>query len=179
MNIGFDLDKIFIDHPPFIPDWIIDTFYKKKSNGTLLYRMPGDLEQKVRVFSHAPILRPLIKSNLNFVEKLSRDKKNKVFLISSRFNFLKNRTEFLIHKYKFDTIFSSMYFNYKNQQPHLFKSSILNKQKIDIFIDDDLPLLKYLAKKHPEILFYWLNNKEHAKISKNLIAISQIEQIQK
>ncbi|HXS15105.1 MAG TPA: hypothetical protein VN711_03170 [Candidatus Saccharimonadales bacterium] len=177
MNIGFDLDKIFIDHPPFIPDWVIDRLYKKKANGTLLYRIPGKLEQKIRILSHAPLLRPLIKKNLHFVREFSRDKKNKIFLISSRFNFLKGQTDALIQRYKFDDIFSHMYFNYKNQQPHQFKSTILSKEKIDVFIDDDLPLLKYLAKKHPAITFYWFNSMQHAKIAKNLIAISHIEQL--
>ena len=30
MNIGFDLDKVFIDTPPFIPKTVIEKLYKKK-----------------------------------------------------------------------------------------------------------------------------------------------------
>lgn len=177
MNIGFDLDKIFIDYPPFIPDSLIDKLYKKKSNGVLLYRIPGKLEQKIRILSHHPYFRPLLAKNLEFVKKLSNNKSHTLFLISSRFGFLKERTQRLIEKYHLDTIFSRMYFNFHNNQPHLFKSLILKKQKIDLFIDDDLPLLKYLAKVYPKMKFVWLNSHTKGKISSTIEAITDLHQI--
>lgn len=177
MNIGFDLDKIFVDYPPLIPDAVIDRLYKKKSNGILFYRIPGKLEQYIRVLSHHPFLRPVIGKNLEFVRKLSKDKSNTLFLISSRFGFLKKRTQHLIEKYHLDKIFSRMYFNFQNNQPHVFKSSILKKQKIDIFIDDDLPLIRYLAKIYPQIIFFWLNKNKKEKISSNIYGITNLLQI--
>src|SRR3989344_3265355 len=110
MNIGFDLDKIFINYPPFVPTKLIDRLYKHKSNGVLLYRIPSKPEQIIRILSHHPFLRPPIVKNLEFIKKLSSNKKNKHFLISSRFSFLKNRTNAIINKYLFDRIFDSKIF---------------------------------------------------------------------
>lgn len=177
MNIGFDLDKVFIDYPPFIPDNIIDKMYKKKSNGTLLYRIPGKAEQMIRHISHHPFLRPPIKENLLFLEKFAKTEHN-LFLISSRFGFLQARTNDLIKKQGFDKIFKGLYFNYQNNQPHFFKDMVIKKLHINKYIDDDFSLIKYLAKENKHVIFYWLNPKKNKKISNNIIAITQLSQIQ-
>ena len=129
MNIGFDLDKIFIDYPPFIPSGVIDKLYKKKANGVLLYRIPSKPEQMVRRLSHLPLLRPPIKDNIRFLKSISKEK-NKLYLISSRFDFLRGITEKLMEKQGFDKVFDGMYFNFDNQQPHIFKKRCFKKTQI-------------------------------------------------
>jgi hypothetical protein len=174
MNIGFDLDKIFIDYPPFIPDKIIDKLYKKKANGILLYRIPSKPEQILRNLSHLSILRPPIHENIAFLKKIPKDK-NKIYLISSRFGFLKTRTEKLMKEQGFDKIFDGMYFNFDNKQPHEFKNDIINKLHIDLYVDDDLHLLRYAAKQNPKTKFFWLNPTfEKKAITKNITAISKL-----
>lgn len=177
MNIGFDLDKVLIDYPPFIPSWVIDKLYKKKDNGVLLYRIPGRFEQLIRILSHHPLLRPMIQNNLTFVRKISQRNGNRLFLISSRFDFLKGRTNAIIKKEELDKVFHKLYFNYKNQQPHVFKDIIIKKEQIKKYVDDDLSLLRYLSINNPQTHFYWLNPLSKAKISKNLFGITNISQM--
>ena len=177
MNIGFDLDKVFIDYPFFVPDKLIDRLYKKESNGDLLYRIPSNLEQIIRKASHHPFLRPVIKKNIEFLLTIPK-KNNKLYLVSSRFGFLKNRTELLVKNLEFDKIFDGIYFNYKNIQPHLFKNAIIDKLDLDIYVEDDFPLVKYLAKHHRKTSFFWLNNKKGKKmLTRNIFAISNISDI--
>ena len=126
MNIGFDLDKIFIDYPPFVPSEFINRLYKQKSNGVLLYRIPPKLEQIIRTLSHHPFLRPPIVENIEYIKKLTKNKKDKYYLISSRFSFLRERTEEITKKYKFNKIFDDMFFNFEDQQPHTFKDEVLS-----------------------------------------------------
>ena len=176
MNIGFDLDKIFIDYPPFIPDVIFDKFYKKNSDAELLYRIPKKPEQMVRYLIHHPLLRPPIQKNMDFLKEFSKTHNN-LFLISSRFGFLETRTNELIKRYGFDKIFKGLYFNYTNKQPHLFKDNVLKELKIKKYVDDDFALIKYLAKHNTKIQFYWLNPKESKKIDNNIEAITDLSQI--
>lgn len=176
MKIGFDFDKIFIDYPPFVPSRLIDRLYKDTDGKELRYRIPAKAEQYIRLFSHYPIFRPLIKQNILTLKKNSSEKTNTYFLISSRFGFLKNRTELLIQKLNFDTLFEEMYFNYENKQPHLFKQEIIKNLSLDRYVDDDLSLLTYLAKCFPKIRFYWLGNKKK-KIKNNLFAIKNISDV--
>ena len=177
MNVGFDLDKIFINFPPLVPEKVIDWLYKEKPNGELKYRIPSKIEQIIRVSSHHPLFRfPIIK-NIDYVKSLSSRNNNKYYLISSRFSFLEKRTTDLIKRYKLDKIFNAMYFNYSNNQPHQFKNGIIKKLDLDIYVDDDLELLKYLTDKNPKIKFFWLNKKVSKPLRKNLFAIKNISEM--
>ena len=177
MNIGFDLDKIFIDYPPFVPAELINRLYKQKSNDVLLYRIPSKIEQIIRVLSHYPFLRPRIIENIQFVEHLAKNKKHKYYLISSRFSFLKERTEVIVRKYSLDKIFDAMIFNFNDKQPHLFKNQAIKEFKIDRYVDDDLPLLEFTAKNNQNTKFFWLNKKHVKPLGKNLFAIINLSEM--
>lgn len=177
MNLGFDLDKIFIDYPPFIPNQLIDRLYKKHSNGQLLYRIPSKPEQFLRLLTHQPFLRPIIKENMEFIKNITKKEKHNYYLISSRFGFLKKTTELLVKRCGFDKIFDAMYFNFGNKQPHIFKNEIIKKLNIHRYIDDDLPLIKFLSSQNPRTLFFWFNKKESKKLNNNLFAITEIYKI--
>jgi len=179
MKIGFDLDKIFIDFPPFVPDRLIEKLYRKKTNGELLYRIPSRPEQLLRRISHLPFLRPGIYENITYLKGISKEK-HKLYLISSRFGFLEERTKKLIETYKFESIFDKMFFNFTNKQPHEFKDDILQKLHLDIYVDDDFHLLKYVAKRNKRTRFYWLTGGSgSSKITKNIYSISKLPDIHK
>lgn len=178
MKIGFDLDKIFIDTPPFIPITIINKFYKKKDNGILLYRIPSRPMQLFRKATHVPLLRQPIQSNLEFLKELSKEHKHQLYLISSRFKFLEPETKRLVKKFDLEKIFDTLYFNYENKQPHEFKNEILQKLNLDSFVDDDLSLVRHVAKDNPKTKFFWLD--QHAKSTKignNITAIANLSEI--
>src|SRR5207244_2295988 len=152
----FDFDKVFVDYPPLIPNFLIDWFYKTK-NHKLTYRFPGILEQKIRILSHHHVLRPPIEENIRSFAKIAQDRKYELFLVSGRFGFLEDRTKHWLYTYNFEHYFKQIHFNFENEQPHLFKERIITHLQIDTFIDDDLDLLFYLADKHPDISFFWVN----------------------
>lgn len=173
MRIGFDLDNIFIDTPPIIPDVVIERLYRKNTKKELLYRIPSKAEQYIRRAAHIRLLRPPIKKNITFLRSLENDS-NQLYLISSRYGFLKNVTMGVIKRHKLDKTFHELYFNFENKQPHIFKDEMLKKLKIEKFVDDDLDLLKYIAGKNNSIKLYWLNKKIKKKISNNITAITNI-----
>lgn len=177
MNIGFDLDKVFIDTPPFIPKSFIEKLYKKRDNEELVYRIPGTVEQVIRNLTHLPLLRPAIMENLNFLKDLP-GKDNKFYLISSRFKFLEKRTQALTRKYQLDKVFDKMFFNFANEQPHIFKSRIIKNLKLDYYIDDDISLLKYVAQHNPKTKFFWFT-KESKKtpLPENIFIAKQLSDI--
>jgi len=177
MNIGFDLDKVFIDYPPFVSPKVMDKLYKKKDNGVLLYRLPSYPEQLLRKASHFPLLRQGIKGNLDFLRSVSKNE-HKLYLISSRFKFLERTTQRLIKRYGFDTIFDGMYFNFANEQPHLFKDRVLKQLHLDLYVDDDLSLLKHVAKNNKDTKFFWLTpQKPQKSLPENIFAVSKLGEI--
>lgn len=176
INVAFDLDGIFVSLPPFVPIAIINLFYKKRDNG-LSYRLPGKIERQIRIFSHAPIFRPPIKDNIVTLAKIFNEDKFLIYLISSRFSFLRNRTEEWNRNHKISEYFEKMYFNFDDEQPHLFKNKIIKKEKINIFIDDDLDLLLYLAAKNPNVNFYWLSGSSTRKnLPRNITHIKTLSE---
>ncbi|HSW87883.1 MAG TPA: hypothetical protein VLG12_01850 [Candidatus Saccharimonadales bacterium] len=177
MNIGFDLDKIFINHPPYISDKFIDRLYKQKTKENLFYRIPTKAEQFLRLTTHAKVFRKPMKENLKFLEELTRKKDNRYYLVTGRFGFLKKKTEAFINKYNFDKIFDGMYFNYENQQPHEFKDTIIKSLHLDKYVDDDLDLLKYLSQNNAKPSFFWFNKKTQQRLLNNLFAITRLQQI--
>lgn len=177
MNIGFDLDKVFIQYPPFIPEILVDKVYKRKVSGKLIYRIPSKPEQLFRLFLHQPIFRQPIKNNIAFIKKLTKQNSNKHYLISGRFGFLKNRTSDIIKKYSFDKIFDGLYLNFQDNQPHLFKNKIIKKLNIDLYVDDDLQLLEHLCRDNPKVKFFWLNKNQTKSLRKNLFAIKNLSEM--
>ncbi|HRN95964.1 MAG TPA: hypothetical protein PLD54_00790 [Candidatus Levybacteria bacterium] len=172
-RIGFDFDKVFVHYPPLIPDSVINWLYKKKSK-TLKYRMPGQLEQKIRILSHFPLFRHPVEHNIFTLKKLSK-KNYPLFLISGRLGFLDKRTAHWMKKFPIEKYFQEIHFNFKNEQSHLFKNKLIQSLKITHYIDDDLDLLLYLAKHNPSVKFYWLDT---GKISKRDIPFENIKKVQ-
>lgn len=176
MNIGFDLDGIFIDKPPIIPKKIIEWLYRGHDH-RLFYRFPSKPEQWIRNITHVGLLRPAIGENIQEIRKIRLHNAHRYYLISSRFGFLKKRTEYLIKKYELQNIFYDMFFNSEDEQPHVFKEDMLRKLKIDRYVDDDLPLLQFLAPRNQKIQFYWFNTKITKLLGKNLFAITNLSTI--
>lgn len=189
MRIGFDFDKVFIDYPPLLPPQIIDFLYKggsyfKKTNTKNFspkYRYPGKIEQKLRIFSHYPFLRKPIQENVKALQKIAGSKRNNTYLISSRFSFLKKSTNNIMEKYKLNKYFKEIYFNFDDQQPHLFKEKIIKDLKIEKYVDDDLHLSLYLASKFPHLEIYWITDQFSAdiKLPKNVKPIRSLKELVK
>ena len=177
MKIGFDLDGIFIGLPPFLPSWVIETLYRDRDHKKLHYRLPGSLEQYIRILSHNHFFRPAQRKNIAFIRELAHKKGYSLFLISSRFGFLQEITNQILKRYGIDAIFQKMYLNYDNEQPHIFKDKVIKKEKISLFVDDDLYLLKFLARENKKITFFWYNSDRKDKIMENLFAITDLAQM--
>jgi len=187
MIIGFDFDKVFIDYPPLIPYAMVDFLYKgvvvfkknKSKNQKIHYRYPGKIEQKIRILSHYYIFRRPISENIKFLRKISGRGGNKTYLVSSRFSFLKTKTEEILKKYDLNKYFDGIYFNFEDKQPHLFKENTINNLKIDTYIDDDLDLSLYLAQKIPNLTIYWVRDgrKKESNLPKNVIAIKDLKEL--
>ncbi|OGH12974.1 MAG: hypothetical protein A2776_03000 [Candidatus Levybacteria bacterium RIFCSPHIGHO2_01_FULL_40_10] len=176
-RIAFDFDGVFVDHPPFIPKGVIESLYKKKQDH-LSYRMPGKLEQKIREISHSPFLRLPINDHLEALKKISAGGGKVLYLISSRFSFLKQKTDEWDKRNKISQYFKKVYFNFGDEQPHLYKERILRSEKIDKFIDDDLDLLLYLAGRNPKVKFYWLTRDVKQKnLPQNIYKIKTLEEL--
>ena len=174
-KIGFDLDGIFIGPPLFIPRSLVEQLYKHKSS-KLSYRIPGNLEKKIRIISHHHLLRPPIKENIDTLKKIVKRNDLSILLVSSRFSFLKEKTDkALVHNHIKEN-FKNMYFNSLDQQPHIFKNNLIKIENIGKFVDDDLDLLLFLSKENPDVRFFWVSDRKSNALPKNITRIKNLEE---
>ncbi|MGD8744031.1 MAG: glycosyltransferase family 4 protein [Candidatus Woesebacteria bacterium] len=146
-RIGFDLDGVIIGKPPLIPKKLIEYLYRGRINKRLSYRFPGKVEMLIRWLSHSPFVRTPINENVNILRKISKNKDIELYAISGRYQFLKERTDQWLKAYKLEGCFKKVYLNEDNKQPHLFKKNLVEKLKLDYFVEDDPLVVGYLKKK--------------------------------
>jgi len=145
MKIGVDFDGVIVGKPPIISKNLLESLVRFSNNNSLKYRYPQtQLERLVRIASHHPLLRPPIKENLKALKQLARKKGHQIYLITSRYAFLEKRTWQWLKNHQIDTIFDEVFLNLKNEQPHIFKERKIKKLSLDVYVDDDLPLVEYL-----------------------------------
>ena len=53
----------------------------------------------------------------------------------------------------------------KNEQPHIYKERMIKKLKLEVFIDDDKPLLNYLKKRIKKVDLVYVSD-QHKHFSK-------------
>jgi len=178
MKIGFDLDGIFIDRPPLVPKSLLEWLYRGPQNHVPKYRFPStNIEQKIRKWSHQPVFRQKISTNIEFLKELSINGDYEIFLISSRYNFLTSETNKILKLYNFKKYFSKIYLNSQDLQPHLFKESVLKKINLSVFIDDDLLVIKYLNSRLSKTSLLWYNPGREGRLSEGIVRIKALKEL--
>jgi len=170
LKVGFDLDGVLLYNPArifrpiiyFIKKYIL----KRKTNQ--FYYPKNKLEQLIWLFLHKSSLFPA--PGVKEIKQLIKEKKIKAYVISARYKSLKE--DFLFWKKKIDpeNLFSSWYYNEKNDQPHLYKEKMIKKLKLDVFVEDNWDIVKYLKTQNSKIKtekktkIFWIYNLLDRKI---------------
>ena len=170
IKIGFDLDGVIIGKPPFMPKYLMERLVRKKDHG-LAYRYPeSKFERRIRWLSHLPLFRPPINKNIKLIHELYKSKNYELYVVSSRYSFLEGRTKEWFKFYRLRGLFKEIHINLKDEQPHIYKEKMIKKLKLNVFIDDDVLLLKYLKSKLKTTdLLYIDNHKDFPKMDKKNI----------
>ncbi|OGM13821.1 hypothetical protein A3A76_04900 [Candidatus Woesebacteria bacterium RIFCSPLOWO2_01_FULL_39_23] len=168
IRIGFDLDGVIIGKPPFIPNYIMEKLVRNPTGKKLGYRYPKySIERKIRILSHYPLFRPPIRNNINLIKELYKSNAYTLYVVSSRYSFLKSRTRQWFGYYKLRRFFKEIYINDFDEQPHLFKERMIKRLGLHVFIDDDLLLLKYLRTRSKDIDLIYV--KDHEKYVRGIL----------
>lgn len=174
-KIAFDLDGIIVDKPPLIPKKLLEWLFKGSSRN-LHFRFPNSsLEQFIRKFSHFYLFRPPISKNIDFIKKIAKSGNYELYLVSSRYSFLKKETEVWLKKKNLQDLFKGIYLNKEDEQPHVFKENILKRIKPDIFIDDDEAIVNYLCKRQKITRIYCFTPRELANKNNDSLFLNKLD----
>lgn len=163
LKIGFDLDGVILYNPTRIARPII-YFFKKyllKKDTSKFYYPKNKFEQLIWLLLHKSSLFP--QPGIDRIKKLIKEKKINAYVISARYDCLKE--DFYYWKNKIDPkrIFSGWYYNEKNEQPDVFKSKMIKKLNLDVFVEDNWDIVKKLKArssrvKTKETKIFWIYN---------------------
>jgi hypothetical protein len=158
LRVGFDLDGVLLYNPARIARPIV-SFIKKifvKKKGLNFYSPHTYWEKQIwRLFHKSSIF---IAPGLDDIKKLIRTKKIKAYIITARYSYLKNDLEKWLKKMKINQSFSGIYYNQKDEQPHLFKEIMIKKLNLDIFVEDNWDIVNYLKNRKSKFKVFWIYN---------------------
>lgn len=185
INIGIDIDGIFVGKPPLIPALMINKLYMNTNSKELDYRIPKSwMDRKIRRLSHISMLRPIITKNIIWLNTYTSNKNTNVYIVSGRYSFLYNLTKNIFKKNCNNFDLNKIILNNSDIQPHIFKSECIKKFKLNYLIDDDIFMLKYLARKHPNVTFFWYSGSPYFKKNRllkqekrNIFLIKSLDEI--
>lgn len=158
LKVGFDLDGVILYNPvrifrPFVSTIKPILFGRKKSKK--FYFPQTSLEKTLWRFLHKTSF--IIAPGFDNIEKMAKDKKIAPYIITARYDFLKDDLENWINKINKTNFLAGYHYNKENLEPHLFKEKMIKILDLDIFVEDNWGIANYLSKKVKTRIF-WIDN---------------------
>ena len=157
IRVGLDFDGV-IAYNPFRIVRAPVSFIKKRLLGyrkLSFYYPQTDFQKMIWKLLHESSVFPARGMSL-LAEMIERDLVE-AHLITARYSFLDEDLSVWLKKYNVKHLFKSINSNKKNEQPHLFKERIVHNYNLDIYIEDNLDIVKHLHKS-TSAKIYWVYN---------------------
>ncbi|HRN69802.1 MAG TPA: hypothetical protein PLS49_01345 [Candidatus Woesebacteria bacterium] len=160
LKVGFDLDGVLLYNPARIFRPITIAFKsvlpKKKKNGSVHFYYPkSSLEQLIWKIVHWSSMFPA--SGITDIEQLAKEGKIEPYIITSRYDSLKDDFENWLNKMNAHVIFKETFHNKLNKQPHHFKVEMINKLGLDYFVEDNWDIVQHINK-NTKTKGIWITN---------------------
>ncbi len=161
LKVGFDLDGVILYNPIRIfrpvASFLKPFFFGKKKIGKKSYYFPDSgIEKTLWRILHKTSFTPA--KGLDLIKQLSEDNKIEAYIITGRYKFLEKDFVKWLKVIKAKTFVKKSIFNIENKQPHIFKEEMIKKLGLDIFVEDNWGIVKYLSKKPLKTKILWINN---------------------
>ncbi len=180
IKIGFDLDGVLARH-------YLDRFW---------FKVRRNKERRLAIKSRRQYFYPekwfekFFLTIINRIRKISSlDQEEikalagrediEVYLVTARFGFLQNLTLDWLEKNNLIGCFSQVFINKENEDPTRFKASVINDQRLNIFIDDDLEVLEKLSSQTKTKLFWLVPNwrKVEENGHRGIVAVNSLKEV--
>ena len=78
-------------------------------------------------------------------------------LVTARYGFLKDNLENWLDKYRVRNLFKSININEDQEQPHVYKLEVIERLKLDYYVEDNLDTVTFVVEKTRAKIF-WIYN---------------------
>ncbi|OIP85206.1 hypothetical protein AUK04_01480 [Candidatus Roizmanbacteria bacterium CG2_30_33_16] len=150
LKVGFDLDGVILYNPARIVRPITSVIKRVllHKKGLIFYYPKSHWEKTFWRILHLSSF--ITAPGLSDLVDLAKSGKIEAYIITARFDFLKNDFHSWIKKINGDKFLKGYYHNSKNEQPHIFKEKMIKKLNLDIYVEDNWDIVNYLEKKNFE-----------------------------
>lgn len=160
LKVGFDLDGVLLYNPARIVRPIISLLKKKnicieRKEMEFYVPQPG-MGQLMWELLHKSSC--FLAPGFEQIKQLKEEGSIKPYLITARFGHLQADYEKWKKKMKADELFEACYMNDEDEQPHLFKERLIKELKLDVFIEDNWDIVRYLANSVKRSRVIWVSN---------------------
>lgn len=158
LKVGFDLDGVLLYNPVRVVRPII-YFVKKsllKRDTDKFYYPKNPLEKLLWKVIHHTSLWPA--PGRERLLKLIKDKKIKAYIVSARYELLRDDFKKWVKIIDPKKTFSGYFFNNKNEQPQVFKEKMVKRLDLDVFVEDNWDIVKKLNGRRQKTKIYWIYN---------------------
>lgn len=157
LRVGFDLDGVLLYNPARISRPVV-AFVKKhflKKHTNSFYIPKSGLEKRMWSIFHLSSLFPTTghKQLKNFIKKNNIE----AYIITARYGFLEKDFKKWVKKLDPDHVFKDYYQNKENHQPHLFKKEMIDKLRLDVFVEDNWDIVR-MVKPQTKAKMFWITN---------------------
>lgn len=144
IRIGLDFDGVLAYNPFNMArapiKWVKAVILGKKK---LSFFVPKNKwQRKLWVLIHESSVFPA--NGTELLKELANNENIEFHLITGRFGCLEENLLKWLNRYGLGDIFKSININYKEEQPHIYKGQIIDKLKLDIYIEDNFDIVEYL-----------------------------------
>jgi hypothetical protein len=158
LKVGFDLDGVILYNPARIIRPLVAAFKKQflKKKKVSFYVPQGKWEQLIWHWFHKSSL--FIAPGFGDIEHLSKRNFIEPYIITARYNFLRHDFEQWIARMRARTYCVDCIHNAEDDQPHLYKEKMVRKFDLDVFVEDNLDIVRHLQKSFPNKDIIWIYN---------------------
>lgn len=148
IKVGFDLDGVLLYNPAriFRPITVgIKSILKSNSKKKTHFYYPKTiLEKWIWLIVHWSSL--FIAPGFDQIQKLTKNGKIEAYIITSRYDCLKNDFKRWLKKMDAESHFHATFHNKNNLQPHVFKEKMIKELDLDYFIEDNWDIVQHINK---------------------------------
>ena len=162
LRIGFDFDGVIAYNPLRVlraPVMSLRNLLRKKDDP--IFPVPQTKPFRfLWALAHETSFYPSY--GLSNLKKLMKEGKVEGYLVTGRYSFLESSLLKWLKKHGLESAFKGIYLNRENKQPHLFKEEMINKLKLDMFVEDNWDIVSYLSerfkKSSKKVDIHWIYN---------------------
>lgn len=158
LKVGFDLDGVLLYNPARVVRPIIVLFKKiflPKEVNTFHYPKTK-FQEFIWFLLHKSSI--FVAPGLEDIKGLVKTNKIEAYIISARYESLRNDFNNWLNKIDAKKNFTACYYNNNDEQPQIYKLRKIKELKLDIFIEDNWDIVKYLNSQLKKTKIIWIYN---------------------